>query len=354
MKREFIAVMLLWSCSGAQVVDGQKAGVSATARNELGNSVTSDAGSQPPAEGASANSNPNAPDNKAAVTNISPDQSKALTSGPDANEMADVPVHIEGSYLYCGQLYALNTTVEVGCRFNDAKGKKVAPKSIAQTITYKAILPAIDDLVLQTLSPTHADRVYDVLFQFTAPTLERAQAATRKTRIAIHLEAPVVAGTPTDYESSLAPAPIPTNPTALTSNFTISSVSAPAGPGETTPPAVTTIKDLISGESYYRRPAGSFNWTNANLACANSDDGGFTDWRMPSRSEIEVAFAHGLIQNVTAVSNLRLKTESEIWVSTSAAGGNADFYDSLLGNTNPAQFQAASSATLLDAPLCQR
>ncbi len=94
-----------------------------------------------------------------------------------------------------------------------------------------------------------------------------------------------------------------------------------------------TWKDNATGLTWSVKDSGSdTNWVQANNYCENLSLGGFTDWRLPTRDELETIYDKRLSKELKAKNPIEL-TGEKMWAESNESG-NAWIFSFLNGGTS--------------------
>lgn len=217
-----------------------------------------------------------------------PSPSPTPTAGPPEpiaeNESTTPPNQIMGSYLRCF-IEESNKAVklEVGCRFQDAHDGRVMLSQLAKKAEYSLprILPPSVSLAIESLDD---DPHYDVLFHLSGKTFTELRSVAYGAYYSVKLfelqngaeEASIVdAG-----NSLMSTLPKPWWQREIASDTNEDQYCAP---GE-------TCRFEGSGLLWTRDDGLEYQQFSGATLCGNLDDG-YSDWRLPTRDELYVAYA---------------------------------------------------------------
>lgn len=94
-----------------------------------------------------------------------------------------------------------------------------------------------------------------------------------------------------------------------------------------------TWKDPATGLLWSVKDNGAdTNWGQANSYCENLDLGGHTDWRLPTRDELDTIFDRSLSKEYKAKDPIKLEGEN-VWAESNNSG-NAWTFSFLNGGTS--------------------
>lgn len=114
---------------------------------------------------------------------------EAPQDGADQNENVDPPNNIAGASLHCAEEPELGSSeleALIGCRFDNAKGERVAVNTIAATSEFAFRAPPIPTLKIYSRA-LNGDSRYDAMYLFVADTKEVLQQGVKDTRILVKL-----------------------------------------------------------------------------------------------------------------------------------------------------------------------
>lgn len=243
------------------------------------------------------------------------DASKAGAPSADQgdDELASPPVKVTGSFLYCVPLLnsaTLPNNSYIGCRLNDAQGRKVDPRRLAKTFQYKFEMAVDDRIKLVTRMSSNSLSNYDAFLDLSTDTKISTSAALAKIQIKVELH-----GLVDGNEDLVVASPIKAvlqNETSGGNNSSWSNNCVNGG---------CEFRDNITG-LYWTSFQPSATYAAAQQFCQNSSFEGAA-WRLASANEMYVARANkigGISYNAIVAAE-----DPYLWTSDSAAalGGGA-------------------------------
>ncbi len=124
------------------------------------------------------------------------DQPLTATGDPE-EERIDPPQNIIGHYLHCSyETQPTDAAPEalVGCRFDNAEGKRVPASTLGSAFTYQSNLSANSGLTVYS-TILKADNRYDAMFLYYGPNAQQIKAGVARSVIKVQIKGSVATGT---------------------------------------------------------------------------------------------------------------------------------------------------------------
>lgn len=221
------------------------------------------------------------------------------------NEAITPPGNVSGSFLTCSVLnYASpsNLTAKAGCRFTDSDGKRVAAEKVAEDVSFSAFPP---EGVSVTIQPNpNAD--WDIIFSFKAANPDSLNAAIPDIEIAVDLQNPANGGGDSFLKVQLK-----------TVDYPLESWAPACKDNQ------CAFREVSTGRLWARSSDRPSDLRSAIATCEALEFAGYSDWRLPSQTEVQRANANQI--NLLAARNrLSLHIGKSYWTNTLSGQNSPD------------------------------
>lgn len=261
------------------------------------------------------------------------------TSYYDRDFKVDVPNLMSGTYYV--QAYAKNSK---GTTFGDIKTFVISGDPFVNTLDATNVTQntaTLNGEIVFAGDPAFTERGFVYSRYFSNPTIEDPESSTTKK---------IVSGTSTLFSANVDN--LTNNVTyhvrayATNANITVYGESVEFG-AEDPYANIISIPTLGLMIQKYDISSGA-NWNTANTLCQNSTVGGYTDWRLPTKGELQSLYSYAVSVNwnVNSVGHFYHNSSAgscDYWSSTSGYSSSHVFVDMNNGNSHDSYNYSSSS-----------